>query len=114
MASESPSAPADAALPPPRPAARIERIAPDASGGDPLVRSFLEAHRADCAWTTLSWGWAALGALAALIGGYVGSLLAGAPRAMPEDVSAFARWMNDHFGNSLGCLLGMVVGAAIA
>src|SRR4051794_34707044 len=101
MASESPSAPADAALPAPRPigpGGRIERIAPDATGGDPLVRSFLEAHRADCAWTTLSWAWALYGAIAALIGGAIGSRLAGAPRPMPEDVSSFARWMNDHFG----------------
>src|SRR4051812_9808422 len=106
-----PAAPAPA---PVQPAARIERIASDAGGGDPLVRSFLEAHRADCAWTTLSWTWALIGAVAALVGGAIGSRLAGAPRAMPEDVSSFARWMNDHFGNSLGCLLGMVVGAAIA
>ncbi len=87
---------------------QLVRIPADA-GGDPLVRSYLEAHRDTCAWTTLSWAWVLIGSVACVVGGAIGSHLAGRPMAMPEDVPALVRWMNNHFGNARACVLGMFV-----
>jgi len=88
-------------------------VIPADAGGDPLVRAYLDKNRATCAWTTISWTWIVLGIIACVIGGAVGSHLGGPVKPLSEDVSAVARWLNDHYGNSYSCVVGMVVAALI-
>jgi len=83
------------------------------NGADPLVRSYLESHRATCAWTTISWTWVLLGVIGCIIGGIIGSHLAGAVRPLSEDSSWLARWLNDHLGNLLGGISGMAVAGLV-
>lgn len=104
---------APAAAPVPgRPISTVVRIPGDA-GGDPLVRAYLERHRDDCAWRTIAWAWVLYGAIGAIIGGTIGSHLAGAVPPLPEDVGGVAMWFNDHFGNAWGCVAGMGVAALL-
>ncbi|MBA2480029.1 MAG: glycosyltransferase [Planctomycetes bacterium] len=99
---------------PPSPAGvQVIRV-PAEGGGDPLVRRYLEAHRATCAWTTVSWLWIVIGAIVAMLGGAIGSHLAGDAAVLPEDATAMAHWMNAHFGNAGSCLIGMAIAAVVA
>jgi glycosyltransferase XagB len=103
----------EAAVPGAATAASLVRIPAD-GGGDPLVRRYLDGHRATCAWTTVSWLWIIFGVVAAVVGGAIGSHLAGAPMALPDDATPLARWMNAHYGNAGACLIGMTVAAVVA
>jgi tRNA threonylcarbamoyl adenosine modification protein YjeE len=87
---------------------------PVVDGGDPLVRDYLAAHRPTTAWTTFSWLWLAIGAVAALVGAIIGSHLYGTPPALASGHDWMVDLLNAHLGNWEGVLLGAAGGAAIA
>jgi cellulose synthase/poly-beta-1,6-N-acetylglucosamine synthase-like glycosyltransferase len=92
----------------------VVRVPSDDAGGDPLVRVWLETRREACAWRTISWAWIVIGAIASIVGGVVGSHLGGPVRPLADDFGAFARLLNQHFGHPGACVVGMIVGAAVA
>jgi len=96
--------------------ARIERVAADAEGGDPLVRAYLDRFRATCAWRTIAWAWVAIGFAAAVVGAILGNQLAGGPDASQplHNPTALMRLAHGAFGNPTGCVLGMLAAASIA
>ncbi len=88
-------------------------MVPAEAGGDPLVRSYLEAHRDQCAWRTISWLWLVLGMIGAVIGGTIGSHLAGPVAPMADDCTNLMKWVNAHFGNPIGCVIGMLASSVV-
>ncbi len=105
--------PATASAPGPATGGAIVRI-PSDTGGDPLVRSYLERFRSTCAWSTLSWAWVVVGMVAALIGGAVGSHLGGPVAELSNRLIPIGEFIHAHYGNLGPGLLGMAGGAMVA
>ena len=119
--SKPPTAPIS--KPPEKPAANpnagaIVRVAA-INGGDPLVRQYIDANRATCAWTTIAWVWIIVGMVAAVLGAAVGSHFGGPvpplTAAVPnQDVPALLVMINNHFGNLGTGLIGIAVATVLA
>jgi tRNA threonylcarbamoyl adenosine modification protein YjeE len=99
-------------------AGKIVRI-PAVNNGDPLVRDYIDAHRATCAWTTIAWTWIVVGMVAAVVGTAVGSHFGGPvpPLTSPvpnQDVPGYLVTLNTLFGNLGAGLIGLGVAAVLA
>ncbi len=91
----------------------IVRVAPAPGGGDPLVAEYVSRFRATCAVRTIAWMWVLIGALGAVIGGAIGSRLAGIAPALDDAQSPLVRLVNDWFGNPWWCIAGMAAATVI-
>lgn len=110
-AGASMAGPPDATAVPP--AGAIVRIA-TVDGGDPLVRTYLNGHRATCAASTISYIWLFLGALAVIAGAAWAQSRYGTVVPLPPDRGALAHWFNRHFGDWQAVVGGMIAGGLMA
>ncbi|MEK7412879.1 MAG: glycosyltransferase [Planctomycetota bacterium] len=92
---------------------QIIRIPCTDDGADPLVRRYAESHRETCAAQVLTYSWIPIGFLVALVGGIVGSRLAGEPEALTGASNQWMQLANQYAGNPWAMLVGMAAGAAL-
>jgi len=92
---------------------RVVRVHPGASGGDDLVREYVEQHKARCALKVLDWAWLGFGFLACLLGAGATNLLIGGGGSLPTwaQGNALVEFLDRSLGDPLLTAIGMAVGA---